>query len=81
MNTRFRALLVALYLPLGGCVCFTVGGGDAHASLKSIELPAGFVISMYAPNVPGARSLALGERGMIAGDIVNALAPALRELE
>ena len=26
-------------------------------------------------------SRALGERGMIAGDIVNALAPALRELE
>ena len=65
MTTRYRALLVALYLPLGGCVCFTVGGGDAHASLKSIKLPAGFVISMYAPNVAGARSLALGERGIV----------------
>ncbi len=25
MTTRLRALIVALYLPLGGCVCFTVG--------------------------------------------------------
>ncbi len=65
MNTRLRALLVALYLPLGGCVCITSGGGDAPASLKSIKLPEGFVISMYAPEVPGARSLALGERGIV----------------
>ncbi len=33
--------------------------------LDRIKLPPGFAISLYTDNVPGARSLALGERGAL----------------
>jgi glucose/arabinose dehydrogenase len=38
---------------------------DTSSRLKSIRLPAGFKVEMYAPDVPGARSLALGDRGTV----------------
>jgi len=37
--------------------------GDLH--LDRIRLPAGFSISLFSGDVPGARSLALGERGTL----------------
>ncbi|MFI3221466.1 MAG: sorbosone dehydrogenase family protein, partial [Methylococcaceae bacterium] len=33
--------------------------------LKQLHLPAGFSISIYADNVPNARSLALGDNGVV----------------
>ncbi len=40
---------------------------SAHAALplERIKLPAGFSISLYAENVPNARSLALGKKGTV----------------
>jgi glucose/arabinose dehydrogenase len=40
---------------------------SAHAALplERIKLPAGFSISLYAENVPNARSLALGKNGTV----------------
>src|SRR4030067_638006 len=38
---------------------------DTSSRLKSIRLPPGFAIEMYAPDVPGARSMTLGERGTV----------------
>ncbi|MFZ2313045.1 MAG: sorbosone dehydrogenase family protein, partial [Methylobacter sp.] len=33
--------------------------------LKQLHLPAGFTISIYSDNVPNARSLALGDKGVV----------------
>ena len=33
--------------------------------LKQLHLPAGFTISIFADNVPNARSLALGDNGVV----------------
>ena len=33
--------------------------------IKQLHLPAGFSISIYADNVPNARSLALGDNGIV----------------
>ena len=33
--------------------------------LKQLHLPAGFSISIYADNVPNARSLAIGDNGIV----------------
>lgn len=38
---------------------------DPHEHLHKIKLPDGFKISVYAKNVPGARSLALGSQGTV----------------
>jgi glucose/arabinose dehydrogenase len=38
---------------------------DTSSRLKSIRLPPGFAIEIYAPDVPGARSMTLGERGTV----------------
>src|SRR3989304_2690433 len=38
---------------------------DPSSRLKSIRLPPGFAIEIYAPDVPGARSMTLGERGTV----------------
>ncbi|RNC71763.1 MAG: sorbosone dehydrogenase family protein [Desulfuromonadales bacterium] len=37
----------------------------ADLPLADISLPPGFAISVYAPNVPGARSMALGAKGTL----------------
>ncbi len=37
----------------------------AGSNLESIRLPPGFAISLYAGNVPGARSMALGPDGVL----------------
>jgi len=41
------------------------GSSAKDLDTSKIHLPAGFRIEVYAPNVPGARSLALGERGTV----------------
>ena len=37
----------------------------AQEVLKQLHLPAGFTLSIYADNVPNARSLALGDNGIV----------------
>ena len=37
----------------------------AQEVLKQLHLPVGFSISIYADNVPNARSLALGDNGVV----------------
>nr|WP_245249615.1 PQQ-dependent sugar dehydrogenase [Methanolinea mesophila] len=41
------------------------GGPPADSRLSMINLPAGFHIGVYTPDVPGAREMALGPEGMI----------------
>ena len=46
---------------------------QAQVDLGSIELPAGFEVSLYSDRVPGARSLRLGENGKEWGRPVDVL--------
>jgi glucose/arabinose dehydrogenase len=39
--------------------------GDTDVVLQNVRLPVGFKIEVYADNVPGARSMALGSRGTL----------------
>jgi len=59
------AIAAAYFISMTGCVCFTMKGGGAGQSLKGIRLPEGFAISYFARDLPGARSLALGEKGTV----------------
>jgi glucose/arabinose dehydrogenase len=43
----------------------TEEAGEAGLPLDQIELPEGFSISIYAADVPGARSLTLGDEGTV----------------
>ncbi|MBX2810980.1 MAG: PQQ-dependent sugar dehydrogenase [Myxococcales bacterium] len=56
---RIAGLLVAVGL---GC---TASAESVSAELSSLKLPPGFTISMFASDVPGARSMARGEDGTI----------------
>lgn len=58
-----RALLV-LALLVGGAGCRNVAG-VAPVDLAAVRLPPGFSVSVYADNLPGARSLALGPGGTL----------------
>ena len=46
-----------VFVPPKGC--------RAELPLETVKLPPGFSISLYAGGVPGARSLALGDRGTV----------------
>jgi glucose/arabinose dehydrogenase len=65
------ALFFILGLAISITVFFGQGVSTAAAQLKvkmllsAIELPPGFKISVYADNVPGARSLALSPSGIL----------------
>src|SRR2546427_10199795 len=66
-----RCLALVAWLASAACV--------AAARIEDIRLPTGFQISVYAENVKGARSLALGERGTLfvgsSGGSVYAIPP------
>ena len=53
-------VLVILALLVG-----TTGCGSAQSGISAITLPPGFQISIYANGVEGARSLTLGENGVV----------------
>jgi len=53
-------LLLMLFAPQ-----LTASCAAKSVDLGAIRLPPGFVISLYADNVPGARSLALGKNGTV----------------
>jgi glucose/arabinose dehydrogenase len=58
-DTRFLLLLASLLL-IAAC---SASASDLH--LDKIVLPPGFVIELYAGNVPGARSMAQGAKGTL----------------
>jgi glucose/arabinose dehydrogenase len=61
-----RPATAALVLSAAACGVFLPPKGcRAELPLASIALPPGFSISLYAQGVPGARSLALGDRGTV----------------
>lgn len=59
-------LLKTVFLPL-----FFISNSSAFAQgspqevVKQLHLPAGFTVSIYADNLPNARSLALGDKGVV----------------
>ena len=58
---RLFSTLVAALVP---CMFVTPVSG-AGLPLDKLKLPPGFSVSVYADNVPNARSLALGEKGTV----------------
>ena len=78
---RIAILAVAVLAPLGILLAQTPQGqpggrggfvlgadsmpGTAAEHLGKLKLPAGFSIALYADNVPGARSMALGSDGTV----------------
>ncbi len=80
-----RARAFAATIPLltaAACgVFFPPRGCQAGLPLDTLRLPPGFTITLYADQVPGARSLALGERGTVfvgtrGEGVVYALTPS-----
>ncbi len=72
MNTRLRmcsSLVGSVLFSMILCIPFTGnvqgGEGSLRENLKKIRLPHGFSIELFAANVPGARSLTMGDRGTI----------------
>ena len=61
---RRLGLIVFILVSASACVYFAAGGASRLA-LEQIKLPAGFQISVFADDVPDARSLAHGK-----GDVV-----------
>lgn len=57
-------LFILLLLP-GLLFCSTGSSGVSPADLEKIKLPQGFSITLFAADVPNARSLALGENGVV----------------
>lgn len=57
-------ITAARYL-LALAVCAQAPAPAAELPLDKITLPQGFSISVYAPDVPGARSMALGDKGTL----------------
>lgn len=62
LTTLARTLIGAMALTLFPAMSF---GADGRGPLDLIRLPQGFHIEYYSRQVPGARSLALGEDGVV----------------
>jgi glucose/arabinose dehydrogenase len=65
MQSKVSIILINLVLLV---LIFTMNadaGFKAKAMLPAIKLPPGFAISVYADNVPGARSMALSPSGVL----------------
>src|SRR4051812_28595712 len=63
--TRYGCLAMML-LPIFGLASCTGSSRAADTpDLQKIKLPPGFTISVYAPNVPNARQMALGSNGTV----------------
>ncbi|MDD5633640.1 MAG: sorbosone dehydrogenase family protein, partial [Methylococcales bacterium] len=59
----FKTTLFSMLL-LNTCLAFAASGIHQDV-LNKLHLPQGFTISVYADNVPNARSLALGDDGVV----------------
>ncbi len=63
---RLSVRLMAVVLGLVQVACAGPAGAENRAlPLERITLPPGFTVSLFAADVPGARSLALGEKGTV----------------
>lgn len=57
-------LIIKVILFLMPCIAFA--GPSSHQDmLKQLRVPAGFSLSIFADNLPNARSLALGDNGVV----------------
>jgi glucose/arabinose dehydrogenase len=68
--TRIKRTLFFGWVVLIGAICgpgfsMAADGLKVKMLLTAVQLPPGFNISIYADNVPGARSLALGSSGVL----------------
>lgn len=63
--TAFLAGLSLILAPVAPASAAGPAGPELESKLKSIKLPPGFSISLYADNLPNARSLALGAKGTV----------------
>ncbi|MEJ2500517.1 MAG: hypothetical protein P8Y65_05210 [Campylobacterales bacterium] len=59
------AAVLGIGIFLGARLFTPLQADERFQKLENIRLPDGFKIALFAQNVPGARSLALGERGTI----------------
>jgi glucose/arabinose dehydrogenase len=65
-DVRMYFVKIALFPLLLLTLSLTCAKSDDHQDvLKQLHLPDGFIISIYADNVPNARSLALGDNGVV----------------
>lgn len=64
MKPRF-GLVTRILLSVLGSYLFPAFTSGAELPLKEIKLPPGFEISIYAANVPNARSMTLGSKGTL----------------
>ena len=62
MKNRFLSLVLIQLIVLA---ILTTGCGNAQSNINSISMPPGFKISVYASGIEGARSLALGDNGIV----------------
>ena len=62
MKNRFLWLVLIQLIVLA---ILTTGCGNAQSNINSISMPPGFKISVYASGIEGARSLALGDNGIV----------------
>ncbi len=58
-----KAILFALVL-INPCLAFALSS-DYQDVIKQLHVPAGFTLSIFADNLPNARSLALGDNGTV----------------
>lgn len=72
-----RGLLAGLAMLSGAC-----GSAPHPVDLSGIKLPPGFNISVYSEQVPGARSMTLGEDGTVyVGTLGEGKVYALRDMD
>lgn len=61
----FRQMYTATYWLVAVCLLLCSPRPSIAAALNQIQLPPGFHIELYSDEVPGARSLALGDDGVV----------------
>lgn len=62
MRKRYSVSVLMTFLL---CLILVPGVSTARVDLPAISLPEGFTITLYADDVPGARSMTLGARGTL----------------
>jgi len=60
---HIKTILLALFL-INPCLAFALQNSH-QAIIKQLQAPAGFVVSIFADKLPNARSLALGDNGVV----------------
>lgn len=78
MSLRIAVLFVAACGVFSSGIAAALTAEEIEAKLASITLPEGFSISLYAADLPNARSLAIGDKGTVfvatrSGDSVKAV--------